>query len=90
MADRRIVQCFGTKRQRGKPDKPCGRRYIWTARGASAGNFGSKGVQACPHCGTMPEFRHPLNIHLANPRQMSYEEALAAMPAYNAEKSGQA
>ena len=80
MADQRIVQCFGVKKQPHKADKVCGRRFLWTARGASAGNFGRKGAQACPHCGTMPDFRHPFNIFLDG--GMTYEEAADAMPEY--------
>ena len=79
MSDRRIVQCFGIKRKPHKEDKICGRRFLWTAQGAS-GNFGGKGAQACPHCGTMPDFQHPFNSYLGG--EMSYEEAEAAMPAY--------
>jgi hypothetical protein len=85
MADRRIVQCFGIKKRPHKADKVCGRKFIWTARGASSGNFGSKGAQACPHCGTLPDFQHPYNRHLNG--EMTYEEAAAAMPAYR-EKLG--
>ena len=84
MGDRRIVQCFGIKRRPHKADKVCGRKFLWTARGAR-GNFGSKGAQACPHCGTLPDFQHPYNQHLAG--TMTYEEAAAAMPAYR-EKLG--
>lgn len=80
MGDRRIVQCFGIKRKPGKPDKACGRKFLWTARGASSGNFGSKGTQACPHCGTLPDFQHPFNRYLN--RELTYEEAEAAMPEY--------
>ena len=80
MGDRRIVQCFGIKKKSGKPDKICGRKFVWTARGASAGNFGSKGVQACPHCGTMPDFRHPYNRHLNG--EITFEQAQADMPEY--------
>lgn len=84
MSDRRIVQCFGVKRRPRKQDKDCRRKFIWTARGASAGNFGSKGVQACPHCGTSPDFRHPFNRFLN--REMTEDQARAAMPAYEEEK----
>ncbi len=65
MSDSRVVQCFGVKRRPRKADKTCRRQYLWIARGASAGNFGRKGVQACPHCGTQPDFRHPINKYLA-------------------------
>ena len=80
MGTHRIVQCFGTEVRPRKPTRPCRRKFLWTARGSSRGNFGSKGVQACPHCGTMPDFQHPFNIYLN--REMTYEEAEAAMPAY--------
>ncbi len=83
MSDNRIVQCFGTKRRPHKADKTCGRRFLWTARGASEGNFGRKGTQACPHCGTMPEFRHPYNRFLNG--EITYEEAADAMDAYRKE-----
>ncbi len=64
MADQRIVQCFGVKVRPGKAARECRKRYLWIARGASAGNFGRKGAQACPSCGTMPDFRHPINKYL--------------------------
>ncbi len=83
MADRRLVQCFGIKRRPHKEDKVCGRKFVWTACGASAGNFGSKGTQACPNCGTLPNFRHPFNRYLDG--QMTYAEAEDAMPAYRKE-----
>jgi hypothetical protein len=79
MGDRRIVQCFGTKKRPGKPDKDCRRKFLWTARGSS-GNFGSKGIQNCPHCGTMPDFQHPFNQYLNG--EITHEQAEAAMPAY--------
>ncbi len=79
MADRRIVQCFGVKKKPHKADKICGRRFLWTARGAS-GNFGSKGSQACPHCGTLPDFQHPLNRYLNG--ELTLEGAKDAMPEY--------
>ena len=84
MADRRIVQCFGVKKRPHKEDKVCGRRFIWTARGAS-GNFGSKGAQACPHCGNLPDFQHPFNRFLHG--EITFEQAEADMPAYR-EKLG--
>ncbi len=87
MVDQRIVQCFGIYKKPHKPEKDCRRKYLWTARGASAGNFGSKGVQACPHCGTMPNFKHPYNQYLDG--LITFEEAAAAMPDYaEAEKLG--
>jgi hypothetical protein len=61
MGTRRIVQCFGTLVRPRKPARPCRRKFVWTARGSSRGNFGSKGVQACPHCGTLPDLGHPVN-----------------------------
>ena len=79
MLDYRIVQCFGVKRRPGKETKLCRRSYKWTAVGL-AGNFGGKGVQACPYCGTMPDFEHPYNRYLAG--QLNEEEAKAAMPEY--------
>jgi len=79
MSDRRVVQCFGIKKKPHKADKVCGKQFLWTARGAS-GNFGGKGNQACPHCGTLPDFQHPFNRYLN--REMTYEEAEAAMPEY--------
>ncbi len=80
MADRRIVQCFGIKKKPHKADKICGRKFLWTARGASAGHFGSNGTQACPNCGTLPDFQHPYNQHLGG--LLTYEEAAALMPEY--------
>lgn len=80
MSDRRIVQCFGVKKRPGKADKDCQRRFLWTARGASSGNFGSNGTQACPHCGTLPDFQHPFNQYLNG--EINHEQAEAAMPAY--------
>ena len=50
MGDRRVVQCFGTKRQPHKADKVCGKQFLWTAQGAGS-NFGGQGNQACPNCG---------------------------------------
>ena len=46
-----------------------------------SGNFGGKGVQACPYCGTMPDFKHPANRWL-NGEFNSAEEAQAAMVIY--------
>lgn len=80
MADRRIVQCFGIKRRPHKADKVCGRKFVWTASGASSGNFGGKGTQACPNCGTLPDFQHPYNRYLN--QEISYEQADADMPEY--------
>jgi hypothetical protein len=42
--------------------------------------FGGRGVQACPYCGTMPQFGHPYNRYLDG--QITEEEAEAAMPDY--------
>jgi hypothetical protein len=80
VSDSRIVQCFGVKRRPRKPARVCRQKYLWIARGASAGNFGRKGTQACPNCGTAPDFRHPLNRYYN--RELTYEEATAAMPEY--------
>lgn len=89
MSDYRIVQCFGIKRRPHKPDEQCRNRYLWIASGASAGNFGRKGTQACPNCGTLPEFRHPLNQALGG--DITMERAEELMPEYikmiKAEKS---
>lgn len=79
MPDYRLVQCFGVKKRPGKETKLCRRRFKWTAAGLS-GNFGGKGVQACPYCGTMPDFAHPYNMYLVG--QLSEEEAKTAMPEY--------
>jgi len=79
MPDHRLVQCFGVKRRPGKEAKLCRRRFMWTARGAS-GNFGRKGVQACPFCGTLPDFQHPYNQYLGG--AMTEDEAKLAMPEY--------
>ena len=80
MSDVRIVQCFGTKRRPHKEDKTCRRRFIWTAFGNGKTQFGRKGTQACPHCGTLPDFTHPLNQFLNG--EITDIEAEAAMPAY--------
>ncbi len=79
MADHRLVQCFGVKVRPRKETKVCRRRYLWTAKGL-AGNFGGKGVQACPYCGTMPDFQHPYNRFLSG--AATEEQAKAEMPAY--------
>ena len=79
MADYKIVQCFGVKRRPHKAAKYCRRRYLWTA-GALVNRFGGRGVQACPYCGTLPDFRHPYNRHLAG--EFSEEEAADMMPDY--------
>lgn len=60
MGDYRVVQCFGTKVRPKKPARACRKKYMWVARGTH-GNFGRKGAQACPSCGTMPDFTHPIN-----------------------------
>ena len=80
MSDYRIVQCFGTYRRPRKPEKPCRKRFLWTAQGASRTNFGSNGSACCPTCGTLPDFRHPFNKYLAG--EISEEEAKANMPDY--------
>ena len=80
MGDRRRVQCFGVKRQPHKRDRECRKQYLWIAIGASAGNFGRKGAQACPNCGTPPDFRHPYNKFLDG--QMEYDDAIVAMAEY--------
>ena len=80
MPDHRLVQCFGIKRRPGKEAKYCRRSYQWTAKGI-AGNFGGAGVQACPYCGTMPDFKHPTN-RWYNGEFKSAEEAQAAMVIY--------
>jgi hypothetical protein len=80
MSDVRIVQCFGTKRRPHKEDATCRRRFMWTALGNGKTQFGRRGTQACPHCGTMPDFRHPLNKLLAG--EIDPAQAEAEMPAY--------
>lgn len=60
MTDYRIVQCFGVKVRPRKPARPCRDKYLWTAAGTH-GNFGRRGAQACPNCGTPPDFTHPVN-----------------------------
>lgn len=80
MSDHRIVQCFGTKRRPHKEDRPCRRRFLWTARGNGKTQFGRRGTQACPHCGTMPDFRHPFNRYLAG--EIDEAEAKSMMPEY--------
>ncbi len=77
MADQRVVQCFGIKRRPGKADKVCRKQFLWIAKGASSGNFGRKGPQACPGCGTLPDFRHPVNRYLGG--TMTQEEAQAML-----------
>jgi len=84
MSDYRIVQCFGIKRRPKKPAEICRNKYLWVARGASSGNFGRKGAQACPYCGTSPDFKHPYNRHLGG--ELTLEQAEAAMPQYREEK----
>lgn len=80
MSDYRIVQCFGIKKRPHKPTEQCRNRYLWIASGASSGNFGRKGAQACPNCGSPPEFRHPLNRALIG--EITMEQAEAMMPEY--------
>lgn len=84
MSDNRLVQCFGIKRRPNQPDKICRRRFIWTARDAGKNNFGRRGTQACPHCGTMPDFTHPYNRYLNG--ELTFEEAKSAMPNFTEEK----
>ena len=74
MATHRIVQCFGTLVRPHKQNRPCRRKFLWTARGSSKGNFGRKGTQACPHCGTLPDFKHPVNKWLNH--ELSQKEAV--------------
>jgi len=83
VSDRRVVQCFGIKKRPHKADKVCGRKFLWTARGAASGNFGSNGTQACPHCGTLPDFQHPYNRYLVG--EITYEEAADLMPEFRKE-----
>lgn len=80
MSDHRVIQCFGTKRRPKKPDEQCRQRYLWIASGASSGRFGRKGAQACPNCGSIPDFRHPLNRYLGG--ELSLDQAEQAMPEY--------
>jgi len=79
VSDHRVVQCFGVKKRPRKAAEACRKKYLWIARGAS-GNFGRKGAQACPNCGTSPDFTHPFNRYLN--REITHEEAVAAMPEY--------
>ncbi|RLA59316.1 MAG: hypothetical protein DRQ89_14255 [Epsilonproteobacteria bacterium] len=80
MSDSRVVQCFGTLRRPQKEAKPCRRRFVWSSAGAKESHFGRRGAQACPHCGTMPDFRHPMNRMLSG--EVDPEQAAALMPAY--------
>lgn len=80
MSDRRLVQCFGTKRRPRKADQACRRRYIWTGVGTGKHHFGSTGAHACPHCGSLPEHGHPYNRYLNG--ELTFEEAEAAMPGF--------
>ena len=84
MADYRIVQCFGIKRRPKKPAVNCRKKFLWTASGASEGRFGRKGTQACPNCGTLPDFTHPLNRYFNN--EITLDEAEALMPNYIKQK----
>jgi len=79
MPEQRIVQCFGTKVRPHKEAKRCRRKYHWTAKGVS-GNFGRKGAQACPYCGTPPDFKHPLNRYYVG--ELTYDAAVVAMDDY--------
>ncbi len=73
MSDNRIVQCVGNKVRPHKQTKTCRKKFLWTAKGSSAGNFGRKGAQACPSCGTLPDLAHPINRYLNN--EITGEEA---------------
>ena len=84
MSDQRIVQCFGIKRRPRTKAKLCRRKFLWTAAGIGKNHFGRKGTQACPHCGTLPDFSHPYNKYLNG--ELSFEEAKSAMTDYEAEK----
>jgi hypothetical protein len=84
MSDNRIVQCFGVRVRPKKPARYCGRQFLWTARGAAEGNFGRKGAQACPHCGTLPDFAHPINRYLNG--ELSQEQAEDMLDDYYAAK----
>jgi len=81
--DRRIVQCFGIKKKPHKEDKVCMKKFLWTARGAASGHFGSNGAHACPNCGTLPDFQHPYNQFLAG--LITYEKAAEMMPNFREE-----
>ena len=83
MADHRIMQCFGTLRRPHKEDKSCRRRFLWTARGNGKTQFGRKGTQCCPHCGTMPDLSHPFNRYLDG--EIDEEQAKAMMPDFIAQ-----
>jgi len=78
MSDYRIVQCFGVKKRPHKQDKRCRKRFLWKASGTGKHQFGSRGTQACPGCGTLPNFKHPYNKYLSG--DITYEEAVAQMP----------
>ncbi len=78
MSDVRVVQCFGVKKRPHKEEKQCRKRYMWIARGASAHKFGRKGAQACPNCGTPPDFTHPYNRYLSG--ELDDVQAQALMP----------
>jgi hypothetical protein len=84
--DHRLVQCFGTKRRPHKEDKSCRRRFLWTSKAGGTTRFGRKGTQACPHCGTLPDFRHPLNRALSgefgDDMKVAEDKAASLMPAY--------
>ena len=80
MSDRRIVQCFGIKKRPHKQDKICRKRFLWTAVGSTMSHFGGRGTQACPYCGTLPDFQHPLNKYLNG--DLTQAEAEAEMPGY--------
>ncbi len=83
MSDHRLVQCFGIKKRPKKPAKYCQVQYLWTAKGAAEGNFGRKGTQACPNCGTLPDFKHPINRYLNG--ELSQEQAETMLGDYYGE-----
>jgi len=80
VSDYRLVQCFGTKKQPRKPDKPCRKRWLWSASGATRNRFGRNGTIYCPNCGSSPDFRHPFNKYLNG--EISEKEAKESMPDY--------
>lgn len=79
MSDYRVVQCFGIKQRPKKPTTVCRDRYLWIASGTS-GNFGRRGTQACPNCGTPPDFKHPVNRWLGG--EISQAEAEELLQTY--------
>lgn len=85
MSDYKVVQCFGKKIRKGKPTKECRKKFLWTAFGMGKTNFGRRGAQACPNCGTLPDFSHPYNMYLNG--DLTFEEAAAKMPDFEKEKN---